>query len=369
MQDQAEFHTPCSACGADLTFAPGQRALRCAHCGSLQEIPAPTAKALQRGIVEMPLASALRDGPPLSATQDHRTTSCPNCGALVEFDGERHASACPYCATPVVIDSGTTRLIKPQALVPFAITEAQARQALGQWLAGRWFAPGGLAEYARRGRRMQGIYTPFWTFDADTASRYRGQRGDHYYESRRVTVQVNGKSEQREERVRKTRWRPASGRVARFFDDLLILGARSLPPRHTEALAPWDLTALVPYRPDYLSGLLAEGYTIALPDAHEAARARMAQQIQADVRADIGGDEQRIAAIDTDWRDETFKHVLLPIWTAAYRYRGKSFRFVVNGQSGKVQGERPYSAIKIALAVLAALLALGLFLALRKAMG
>jgi hypothetical protein len=52
----------------------------------------------------------------------------------------------------------------------------------------------------------------------------------------------------------------------------------------------------------------------------------------------------------------SFKHVLLPVWLAAYRYGGKSFRFVVNGRTGSVDGERPYSAFKIALAVIAILL-------------
>lgn len=60
-------------------------------------------------------------------------------------------------------------------------------------------------------------------------------------------------------------------------------------------------------------------------------------------RRAIGGDAQRIERISTDHADETFKHVLLPIWTAAYRCNSQSCRFVVNGQSGRVQGERPWS--------------------------
>jgi hypothetical protein len=79
------------------------------------------------------------------------------------------------------------------------------------------------------------------------------------------------------------------------------------------------------------------------------------------VRRDIGGDEQRVNSVDTKYSDETFKHILLPIWMAAYKYNNKTYRFVVNGQTGKVQGERPYSAWKIAFAVLLALLAAGAF--------
>jgi hypothetical protein len=215
-----------------------------------------------------------------------------------------------------------------------------------------WFAPGTLLEYARKGRAMNGVYVPFWTFDADTASRYAGERGEYYYETRTVTVQVNGRTERRQEQVRRTRWYPARGKVARGFDDMLVMASTSLPARLGNELTPWDLGALVPYSPDYLSGFQSEGYTIPLADGHAEARNRMADVIRSDVRRDIGGDEQRIHSVETAWSAETFKHILLPIWTAAYKYNGKSYRFLVNGQTGEVQGERPWSIWKIAFTVI-----------------
>jgi hypothetical protein len=96
-----------------------------------------------------------------------------------------------------------------------------------------------------------------------------------------------------------------------------------------------------------------------LADGHGEARDRMSNVIVHDVRRDIGGDEQRVHDVDTDWRDETFKHILLPVWMAAYKYNGKSYRFLVNGQTGEVQGERPWSIWKIALVVIV-VLSLGL---------
>jgi hypothetical protein len=219
-------------------------------------------------------------------------------------------------------------------------------------------------DYTRKGRAMAGIYVPFWTFDAATASRYTGQRGEYYYETRTVTVNVNGRSEQRQEQVRHTRWHRVSGQVARDFDDVLVMASSSLPERLGNDLTPWDLTQLEPYSPDFLAGFQAEGYTIALADGHQTARDRMAHVIEGDVRRDIGGDAQQISSIDTRHSDETFKHILLPIWTAAYKYSGKSYRFVVNGQTGEVQGERPYSWWKIGFAVLAVVVVAGVALVL-----
>lgn len=350
--DDGEYRWPCDACGADLRFAPGAVELRCVHCGHVQPIPAAPASARTRALGELDLDRALRDALPPADMAEPRTTPCPSCGALVEFQGATHAAECPFCATPVVIGTGTTRQIKPQAVIPFALTETQARDAMTTWLGRLWFAPGGLVEYARKGRALTGIYSPWWTFDAATRSRYRGQRGDYYYTTRSVSVVVNGKPETRQERVRHTRWTPVSGWVSRAFDDVLVLGATSLPRSYAEALAPWDLTALEPYRPDYLAGFTAEGYTVPLPEAHARARDIMAGVIRGDVIRAIGGDDQQVTRIDTAHSAETFKHILLPVWMAAYRYNGKTYRFVVNGQTGRVRGERPWSVWKIALAVI-----------------
>ena len=239
------------------------------------------------------------------------------------------------------------------------LTEAQARQAMSDWLGRLWFAPNGLQEYARKGRALTGIYVPYWTFDADTLSRYQGERGEYWYETRTVTVQVNGKTEQRQEQVRHVNWYPVSGTVSRQFDDVLVMAAQSLPRRYVDGLEPWTLAELRAYSTDYLAGFRAEGYTVGPEDGHTIARARMDAVIQGDVRRDIGGDEQRISAVQTQASAETFKHILLPIWMAAYKYGGKSYRFVVNAQTGKVQGERPWSKWKIGFAVVLGLIVAG----------
>lgn len=350
---------PCDNCGAQLVFAPGQTSLTCPYCGHVQEIPESEAEEVSEALQEVDYASAVAT---LERGADYDTTrviQCPNCGAQTEFPEGTQATTCPFCATPLVTGTETTnRHIRPAALIPFQLSEDQAREAMTRWLGSLWFAPNGLQEYARKGRRMDGIYVPYWTFDADTQTSYRGQRGDNYYVTRTRTV--NGKTQTYQER--RTRWRSVSGHVSRFFDDVLVMASNSLPREHTDALEPWDLGQLAPYRPDYLSGLKAEAYGVGLEDGLRAARAKMDAVIEMDIRRDIGGDHQRITARDTAMTDVTFKHVLLPVWMAAYRFGDRSFRFVVNGQTGKVQGERPWSKWKIAFAVLLALIVGGVAL-------
>jgi DNA-directed RNA polymerase subunit RPC12/RpoP len=358
MPTPATNHWPCESCGADLHFSPGETVLKCPYCGHVQPIPA---SARREGMGELDLTTALRHGLAPADMEEVRITPCPNCGAQVEFLGAANTGRCPFCATPVSIGTGVGRQIKPQALIPFQLDERTARGAMVAWLGRLWFAPNGLVEYARRGRALSGIYVPYWTFDAATRSAYTGARGEYYYETRTVTVQVNGRSERRQEQVRKTRWYPASGRVARAFDDVLVLASTSLPRSYTDNLAPWDLGALVPHSTDYMAGFASEGYTVGLPEGQQFAHQVMAAQIARDIAADIGGDEQRITSTDIDHSAETFKHILLPVWLAAYKYGGQTFRFVINGQTGKVQGERPYSAWKIAFAVVVAAILVGGF--------
>lgn len=354
------FRYPCAQCGAMLRFAPGETHLTCAHCGHEQDIPPVAAEKRAHALRELPLHEALSRSLPPVEIEETRVLSCQSCGAQVEFEPNTHAAECPFCAAPVVADTGAHRHIKPQALIPFQLSEAEGQEAMRRWLAGLWFAPSGLVNYARKGRRLQGLYVPYWTFDADTESRYTGQRGTYYYTTRTVTVMVDGKPQQRQQQVRHTSWTPVSGRVTRFFDDVLVMASHSLPRRFADALAPWHLEKLVPYTPDFLAGFRAEGYTVELGEGFGQARQVMDQVIAQDVRRAIGGDEQRIGTIDTTLSDETFKHVLLPIWMAAYRYGDKSYRFVVNGQTGRVRGERPWSVWKITAAVIAVAVVLGI---------
>ena len=348
-----EHRFPCDQCGADLRFEPATGRLKCDHCGFEEPVSAAPWGAV--ALKEIDFETAVADRLSEAEIEETRVLQCTNCGAQVEFDPATHAAECPFCASPVVTDTGTNRHIKPRGVLPFVFDEKQARQAMTDWLGRLWFAPNGLQDYARKGRRMEGIYVPYWTFDADTKSAYQGERGTVYYET--VTVVRDGKRVQQQ--VPKVRWRPVRGRVARFFDDVLVLASRSLPKSYTDALQPWDLSALTPYQPEFLAGFRAEAYTVQLQDGYAEARDHMARVIERDVRFDIGGDRQRIHDIRTEVRDVTFKHILLPVWLAAYKYRGQTYRFVVNGQTGRVQGERPWSAIKVAIAVILGLIVAG----------
>ena len=356
---------PCAQCGGDLNFDPAAGALSCAYCGHVQPAPSIDPFTRDEALRELDYAAALADAIDAADIETTQAIPCESCGAEVAFEGPQTARDCPFCAAPLVAEPRAHRHFRPKAVAPFLIPEREAREALHRWLGSRWFAPGDLVERVRAGRPMTGVYLPYWTFDADTRSSYAGERGDVHYVTRWVTVRKKGVARRVKRRVPQVRWSRRSGRVSRHFDDVLVLASNSLPPSLTFKLTAegaFDLGGLVPYAPEYLAGFGAEAYGVDLEQGYASAKATMAYTIRRDVRMDIGGDRQRIHRIDTDHSDVTFKHVLLPVWVAVYRYRGKVFRYLVNGRTGAVMGERPWSWWKIALAAVAALIVGGALL-------
>ena len=339
-------HFPCGQCGAQLSFKPGADALECPYCGHVN----PIARAAG-AIDELDFSEALRRMEGAEVHEERSAVRCGGCGAEIDPPPGLTSFACPFCGDNIVATAVSRRLIKPKSVLPFHIVRDDARARFGKWLRTRWFAPNDLKRRANAQDRLQGVYVPYWTYDCDTTSQYTGLRGKHYW----VTV-GSGKNRRR---ARRTRWRPAAGTVRLRFDDLLVLASRSLPGKHAQALEPWDLNNLTPYQDDYLSGFRAESYQIDLVEGFGVAQQIMDAAIRQQVRRDIGGDEQQIHSLSTRHANITFKHILLPVWLSAYRYRGKVYRFVVNARSGEVQGERPYSWIKITLTVLTALSAVG----------
>jgi hypothetical protein len=244
-------------------------------------------------------------------------------------------------------------------VLPFKLERQAATEEFKKWLRKLWFAPNDLKKTATQDR-FNGIYLPFWTFDASTQSTYQGDRGEHYYVTERRVV--NGREEN--VRVQKTRWYYVSGQVSRDFDDILITASRVLPDKYLNRLEPWDLPNLVGYDNRYLSGFKAEISQVDIKDGFQGAKQIMAAVINQDVHRDIGGDEQRVRGIQTQYDATTYKYILLPIWLSIYNYKNKIFRFVVNARTGEVQGERPYSVIKIVLAIMLALAIITLLIVL-----
>ena len=356
MQDTAPQPTPtnkqfpCKQCGAKLDFAPGTDALKCPYCGAETKIP-----QSEEHIEELDFRQYLAKVEDEHDTHEAQRVKCDTCGAETTMPPETVSAICPFCGDNLVLTGRSSRLLKPKALLPFKVTQKQAFEDFRKWISRLWFAPSKLRQYAQSEGKLAGIYVPYWTYDSDTTSFYRGERGDDYWDTETYSENENGRWVTKTRQVRRTRWTAASGTVWNRFDDVLVLGSKSLPRKYADRLEPWDLPNLVSYSDEYLSGFRAESYQIGLADGFDIARAIMDEKIRESVARDIGGDHQRINSVKTAYDKITFKHILLPVWLSAYRYMDKVYRILINARTEEVQGERPFSMWKIAGAIAAVL--------------
>lgn len=340
---------PCEECGADLEFNIGVQKMKCPYCGHEKDIELREEDQVAEQDFEAMLQRLhelrMDEVKPRDTSEEAvREIRCESCGGTTAFTGSLTSTECPYCGSPIQLDDvhESPRRVPVDGVLPFLIEHRRAQENLKAWVDSRWFAPN---EFRRRGvkGKFNGIYLPFWTFDCLTFTRYSGSRGEHYW----VTVGSGDKKRQE----RRTRWWPASGAFQRFFDDVLVIAVRRVNPTLVQALEPWPLGQVVPFNQQMLAGYLARTYECELEEGFAEARRRIKDALTGDVQRRIGGDEQRIDRMDTRYDAITFKHLLLPVWLMAYRYRDKSYQIIINAATGEVQGERPYSWVKIGLLI------------------
>ncbi|NEQ43053.1 MAG: hypothetical protein F6K00_05620 [Leptolyngbya sp. SIOISBB] len=347
----------CPGCGAGLVFNPKLGKLSCPYCNTSKTVIG-NSNAVEENPLQQSLLQQVKSTTRLSAKAQQ--VECNGCHALISFEPPDVAGDCPFCGTHITAQpQSADPVITPGGILPFKVGRKEGRQKLTKWLSTRWFAPSSLKQLAQH-EALTGVYLPFWTFDAKTRTHYTGQRGDYYYVTKTRRVKdSNGEWKTEEYQERRTRWSSASGTVNRAFDDILIPAIKSVDLDRLRKMGPWPLKHLVAYDPSFLQGFRAQRYQVSLPNGHSKAKVEMSHGIDSAIRSDIGGNEQRISSRDTQYRDETFKHILLPVWMATYRFKNKPYQVMINGENGKVEGDRPYCPFKIAGAITGVLVAIG----------
>jgi DNA-directed RNA polymerase subunit RPC12/RpoP len=342
---------PCQNCGAQVAYDAGTQALKCPYCGTQQAVPQ-KGPAGPPGGREIPIEEGLRlaargFGTPVTQV------SCKDCGASVNVAPGEQTARCAFCGSQQVLaQDAPGTAIRPESLVPFKVDKAGANKRFEDWLRTLWFRPNDLKRMAKL-QEMGGVYVPFWTFDAWARSDWTAEAGYHYYETEWYE-DANGNQQTRQ--IQRTRWEYASGWRQDFFDDTLVCASKGLPPELVAKFESFDTKQLTAYDPRFLAGWRAESYAVDLMPAWGSAQQSMTRVQDARCGRDVPGDTHRGLSVRNQFSHVTFKHVLLPVWIAAYRYGGKPYQFLVNGQTGEVVGKAPWSTAKIVLAVLAAVL-------------
>lgn len=335
----------CPSCGGHMKWNIKKQAFECESCRTPGEVDLSGEEIQHHDYADYTDREAASEGNPVETT-----AVCRNCGAEITFAANETATVCPMCSSPQVDAQKQMAGVPPDGLVPFKVDKADAQEAFKKWVKSRWFAPNKLKESYQQGK-LDGVYLPFWTYDAHTEAQYWGEGGTYYEdeddEGNTTTTTV---------------WTPVSGYVSADFDDIPVCDGSERTQDVVEGILPYSTEAgACAYNPAFLAGVGAEHYDKGAVECFPKAEAQMEATLRsmADQKIrDKGYDTANVKRLEMEHQDLTYKHILLPTWVSAFAYRGKEYTYMINGETGKVSGKRPYSAPKIIAAVIAGLIAL-----------
>ena len=343
IQASQKVDFPCANCGAKMTWDPESDSLACEYCGTKMAVPRGEGTIVERALEE---AGAAARG----LGVELRAAKCANCGACVCFSTTSTAECCVYCGSSNVLAQEANRnALRPESLVPLDLSKAQVEERFKKWLSGLWFRPSELKR--SKSHDAIGIYVPFWTFDCRVHSDWSADAGHYYYVTVPKMVMVGGKMRMRMVQERRIRWVPAWGQRDDAYDDDLVC-ASGLNPELMQKLGGFETAALVPYRPEYLAGWRAEEYQLDLEQGWSKSQEAVVASQQGRCASDVPGDTHRNLRVRNAISAVRWKHVLLPVWSLQYKFKGKTFTVLVNGQNGCVAGKAPISWVKVTLFVL-----------------
>jgi hypothetical protein len=280
---------------------------------------------------------------------------CENCGAEVRCDKESRTTSCPFCAAPYVVDYSPkdTNRQPPEFVIGFSVTADQADAIYRNWVrVGGLFRPGDLGLLARA-EGLKGIYLPFWSFSVKADSRWSASIGEYWYRTETYTERdEKGNLVTKTRQVQETEWWPLHGGHHAYYSFYLVSGSKGLAQEISQWIQPFELLALKRYSPRFLAGWLSEEYSVEKDAARELSDAEFRRREQQAVAAFLPGDTHAQLQVQTNFSNINSDLILLPIYLRAYRYRDRLYRVLINGQTGKISGQKPLSPTRITAAII-----------------
>lgn len=292
--------------------------------------------------------------------------SCNNCGATTDFEVTANVLKCAFCGSEQIIaQPSDPNRQTPEAIISFVLTEEQARAKYREWLGNGFFRPGDLTRSATL-REIRPVYLPFWSVDATARSQWTAMSGRHRYRTENYQTTEDGQTVTRQRQVQETDWFPANGSHEGRYSWELVSASKGLEQGWVDRVEPFNFGELRQFQSEYLLGRGAEECALDRNQAEQVAQRIIQQKEESECGRLVPGDTHRDLRVSTSLDEVTARLLYLPIWLAAFHYKQKVYRFVVNGQTGKVTGEAPVSYTKVALVIAAVVIAILLIVVLVK---
>lgn len=337
----------CPSCTGPLHFAGDSGMLECEYCGNkypVREIEKlygaqGTPEPEEDDVPEFEDGDDQGDYVPLEENWDGegmRSYSCPSCGAELVCDESTAATSCPYCGNPSIIQSRFADMLRPDYVLPFKLDKQQAKAALKNFYKGKVLLPRSFSK-ENHIDEIKGVYVPFWLYDAEAEA-------DVSYSATRVYSIVRG-----DERITTTEHYRLRRAGTLRFEGIPVDGSSKMPDAHMDAIEPFDYSELKDFSTAYLPGFLADRYDMDSAACGERADQRARNTALSVMRESVTGYNTCIPTRENvRLKRLGVKYALLPVWMLSTRWKGKSFLFAMNGQTGRMVGDLPISWGKFA---------------------
>lgn len=333
----------CPNCLARTAYSARDGGLKCTNCGYYEP---PEQEAVGKAAEQFEFKAEVYQQAAHGWGEVREEIECQNCYAVFSLPEGQLTSECPFCGSRKVIHHKASQdALRPRFLIPFTKTPEDIAPKVTDWLGKNWMVPATLRRKARL-HEFTGIYLPFWTFDADTSGTWRAQVGV------KKTRRYYSNGQWRTQSYVDWQWR--NGRVHRDFDDFIVSGTKHVTQGILSGMSNYNMQELTAYDPKFLAGWQAQAYEIQLDEAWENGRELMREKVRNDARNDAlsgDGDHVKNMSVSLNYRDESWRYVLLPVYLSAFNYQRETYQFVANGQTGSVAGSRPVDWFKVYLVV------------------
>ena len=330
MSQLQEYKCPC--CGGAIAFDATTQKLKCPYCDTEFEVETLAAydEVLQNQQEDDMRWQSAAGGSWENGEEAHlRSYVCQSCGGQIIGDETLAATACPYCGNPVVMMEQFAGNLKPDYVIPFKLDKEAAVQALKEHYKGKRLLPKTFKD-ENHIREIKGIYVPFWLFDADADAnmRYRGTRTHTWSDSRYIYTRTSYYALLR------------SGNIG--FDRVPVDGSTKMPDDLMESIEPFSFEDAVDFRTAYLAGYLADKYDVDAEQSVPRANQRIRQSTE-DAFAETVHGYLSVYPEHTNIRLQNgkAKYALYPVWLLTTKWQDQTYRFAMNGQTGKLAGDLP----------------------------
>jgi DNA-directed RNA polymerase subunit RPC12/RpoP len=315
----------CPNCGAALRFDGDEQKWKCDFC--ISSFDEAQVKVIEK---EMPLKEET------TFSSRARAYHCNSCGAEVITDDTTAATFCYYCHNSTIIPAQLSGNYAPAKVIPFKFDREKATEVFIKWCKKKPLLSSDYISSSQL-KLLSGVYIPYWLFDCDVS-------GQITADARNVRIWTSG-----DKRYTETKYYYVSRSATARFDGIPADGSKKTDDRLMETLEPFDYSQLEDFSMSYLSGFLAERYDMDQNEVEGRVRRRIEDYTSKLLRDTIHGyNSVSVNSCNVGIHNEKATYVLLPIWMFTYHYKGKTYVFAMNGQTGKIAGSLPISKGRIA---------------------